>query len=117
MNFAGQNWSQWLAFCLSSFAAYWTVRGALIGSIAHRAPRMTLGVIIVFMAAFYLLSAIDIIVDPVLMAGVLRGVGFVMWPTIAWVSISGIRYARKMAHLASVLEGTETSEAAWKQHG
>lgn len=117
MNFAAANWSQWLAGCLSSFAAFWTIRGALIGSGAHRAPRMTLGIIIVFMSVFYPLSALDVITDPAVAAGVLRGVGFVMWPTIAWVSISGIRHSRRMAHLASILEGTETDEGAWKQHG
>lgn len=116
-NFAAENWSQWLAGALSSFAAFWTVRGAIIGSAAHRAPRMALGIVVAFMCLFYLLSALDVITDPVVIAGVLRGVGFIMWPTIAWVSISGIRYARKMSHLASVLEGTETDEATWKQHG
>jgi asparagine N-glycosylation enzyme membrane subunit Stt3 len=116
MNFAGENWSQWLAFVLAAFAAFWVIRGALAGSLAHRIPRMTLGVVVLFISVFYALAATDAIGDAT-SAALIRGGSFILWPTIAWTSITGMRYAAKMRHLASVLEGTETDEGAWKQHG
>ncbi len=117
-NFAAENWSQWTAFALCTWAAFWTFRGAHAGAPSpHRAPLAALGVILSFMSTFYVLLGFDVITDPAIAAAIMRGVAFVMYPCIAWLSISGIRYARKIRRLTTILEGTETNEAAWKQHG
>lgn len=116
-NLASSAWSQWVALTLAAFAAFWTWRGAMAGSPAHRMPRVALAVVLTFLTGFYVLLLCKVITDPATASAILRGVAFVMYPTIAWSSITGIRYARKIRRLTTILEGTETDEAQWKQHG